>query len=271
MMNFLPKPLVATCLTLVGTVACAANPHTDESTPRDIEKVASASTSERAPASGWVTIIGAEGASGVTGLGRNLVECRDVEIDDDASRLKTEPGVGVVAATKKFAYGDDNNLNSVEHFGDCEVSLEFLLGEGCNSGVKLQGRYEIQLYDSWGKDDLTGTECGGVYPHWVNGKHKIKYIDEGVPPLRNAAKRPGEWQTLRIVFKAPRFNADGEKVENARFTTVMLNGELVQQDVEIDSPTGNTSDPLPEVAMGPLYLQMDHGAVAFRQVRVKRN
>jgi hypothetical protein len=49
----------------------------------------------------------------------------------------------------------------------------------------------------------------------------------------------------------------------------LLNGEVVQQDVEVDSPTGNTHDPLPEVPAGPLYLQMDHGAVAFRQVRVK--
>jgi len=268
-MNFLPKPLVPLGVALVASAVCAANPRSDESAPRDVEKVASASTSERAPASGWVTIIGAEGATGVTGLGRNIVSCRGVQIDDDASRLKTQPGVGVVAATKKFSYGDDNNLNSADHFGDCEVSLEFILGEGCNSGVKLQGRYEIQLYDSWGKDDLTGIECGGVYPHWVNGKHKIEYTDVGVPPLRNAAKKPGEWQTLRIVFKAPRFNAKGEKVGNARFLTVELNGELVQRDVEIDSPTGNTSDPLPEVAMGPLYLQMDHGAVAFRQVRVK--
>jgi len=256
-------------IVLMASAASAANPRSEEAAPRDVAKVASASTSERAAARGWVTIIGAEGASGVTGVGRNLVECRGVQMDDDASRLKTQPGVGVVAAVKKFSYGDDNNLNSVEHFGDCEVSLEFLLGEGCNSGVKLQGRYEIQLYDSWGKDELTGVECGGVYPHWVPGERRIKYTDDGVAPLRNAAKKPGEWQALRIVFKAPRFNAQGEKVENARFVTVTLNGELVHQDVEIDSPTGNTSNPLPEVAMGPLYLQMDHGAVAFREVRVK--
>ncbi len=260
---------MAICLALVVSTATAADPRSTDADAREVQKVAAATTSEKAAASKWVTIIGKEGASGVTGLGGNLVECQGVKIDDDASHLKTLPGVGVVAASRKFAYGDDNNLNSVEHFADCEVVLEFVLGEGCNSGVKLQGRYEIQLYDSWGKEALSGVECGGVYPHWVSAKRGIKYIDEGVAPLRNASKKPGEWQTLRIVFQAPRFNSEGKKVENARFLKVTLNGELVQRDVEVDSPTGNTTDPLPEVEKGPLYLQMDHGAVAFRNVRVK--
>jgi hypothetical protein len=269
MMLCLPNFLLTMSLALAASTVCAATPLPEASAPHDVQKVASASPAERAAARGWVTIIGADGASGVTGLGRNIVECRSVEIDDKASRLKTQPGVGVVAAVKKFSFGDDNNLNSVEHFGDCEVSLEFLLGDGSNSGVKLQGRYEIQLYDSHDKKEVSGDDCGGVYPHWVPAKRGIKYTDEGVAPLRNAAKKPGEWQTLRIVFKAPRFNAQGEKIENARFVSVKLNGEVVQQEVQLDSPTGNTADPLPEVARGPLYLQMDHGAVAFREVRVK--
>jgi arylsulfatase A-like enzyme len=97
----------------------------------------------------------------------------------------------------------------------------------------------------------------------------LKYIDEGVPPQLNAAKPAGEWQTLRIVFKAPRFDRAGQKTENARFVSVTLNGQLIHQDVEVDSPTGNASTPLPEVAEAPLFLQLDHGAVAFRKVRVR--
>ena len=75
--------------------------------------------------------------------------------------------MGVVAALSKLGYGDDNNLLSKQEFGDCEVYLEFLLGNGSNSGVKLQQRYEIQLYDSHDTDKPAGTDCGGIYPHWV--------------------------------------------------------------------------------------------------------
>jgi hypothetical protein len=97
-------------------------------------------------------------------------------------------------------------LLSKQEFGDAEVYLEFLLGSGSNSGVKLQQRYEIQLFDSHGKRELSGTDCGGIYPHWKfrAGGQGLHYVDEGVPPKVNAAKSAGEWQTLHVVFRAPR-------------------------------------------------------------------
>jgi hypothetical protein len=149
--------------------------------------------------------------------------------------------------------------------------LEFLLGDGSNSGVKLQQRYEIQLFDSYGKKELSGTDCGGIYPHWKfrrNGRG-LNYIDQGVAPKVNAANPAGQWQALHIVFTAPRFDNKGNKIENARFVSVTLNDQEIHRDVEVDSPTGNASSPLPEVAKAPLYLQLDHGPVAFRNVRVK--
>jgi hypothetical protein len=175
-----------------------------------------------------------------------------------------------VAALGKSKFGRVNNLLSKQQFGDCEVTLEFLMGKNSNSGVKLQHRYEIQLYDSHHKQQPTATECGGIYPHWVfQGAGKpLKYIDDGVPPNTNAAKPAGQWQTLKIVFRAPRFDSTGKKSENARFVEVVLNGQTIHENIEVDSPTGNASTPLPEVARAPLMLQMDHGAVAFRNVHV---
>lgn len=260
------------CLLLVASaVPVHANPASVEPVSQEVRATATALSAEEPAGSEWVTIIGAEGASGVAGLGRNLAECGGVSTDEDSNHLTTHPGVGVVAASRKFGYRDDNNLTSAAHFGDCEVTLEFNIGKGSNSGVKLQGRYEIQIYDSWNKDELSGDDCGGVYPHWVYAPsgRGIEYTDNGVPPLRNASKVPGEWQALHIVFRAPRFDSRGDKVENARFISVVLNGQVVQQDVEVDSPTGNAADPLPEVPKGPLFLQMDHGPVAFRKVKVK--
>lgn len=225
-----------------------------------------AEKSEKAESGEWVVLIDSEGPIGITKVGEKVTVCADVTLDEAPKKLKAVPGKGVVAALSR-----GNNLLSKQEFGDCEVQLEFLIAKSSNSGVKLQQRYEIQLYDSHGKENLSAKECGGIYPHWkFQGKGKgLKYIDKGVPPNANAAKPAGEWQTLSIIFKAPRFNNDGKKTENAKFVSVELNGQTIHENVEVDSPTGNASTPMPEVAEAPLFLQLDHGAVAFRNVRVK--
>lgn len=219
----------------------------------------------------WMALVSDGKPTGFVEIDRTITLCGDVRLRSDSRDLAAEPGTGVVAALTQLGYGERNNLVGNKPFGDCEVYLEFLLGKGSNSGVKLQQRYEIQLYDSHGKDEPSATDCGGIYPHWVFRRRGggIRYIDEGVPPAVNAAKPAGQWQTLHIVFRAPRFDGRGEKTDNARFALVTLNGKVVHRDVDVDSPTGNASDPLPEVARAPLYLQMDHGPVAFRNVHVK--
>ena len=98
---------------------------------------------------------------------------------------------------------------------------------------------------------------------------RYHYLDKGVPPRVNAARPAGEWQSLDIVFRAPRFDARGRKVANARFVRVALNGKVVHQDVEVRHPTGSAWRLKKEVARGPLLLQADHGPVAFRNVRVR--
>jgi hypothetical protein len=219
----------------------------------------------------WIELISDQGPVGIAKVGQNLSLCGDVEARSNSRELSGVAGTGVVAALSKFDYGDDNNLLSKQEFGDLEVSLEFLLGTGSNSGVKLQQRYEVQLFDSYNKKKLSGTDCGGIYPHWKfrAGGQGLDYVDQGVPPKLNAAKPAGEWQALHVVFRAPRFDDQGRKSANARFVTVMLNDQEIHRDLEVDSPTGNISSPLPEVPKAPLFLQLDHGPVAFRNVRVK--
>jgi hypothetical protein len=219
----------------------------------------------------WIELLGDQGPVVIAKVGKNLSQCSDVELQLNSRELTAIPGVGVVAALAKFDYGDDNNLLSSQEFGDAEVYLEFLLGGGSNSGVKLQQRYEIQLFDSYGKKELSGTDCGGIYPHWKfrSGGEGLNYVDEGVAPSVNAAKPAGEWQTLHVKFRAPRFDDQGRKTANARFVSVKLNKQEIHRDLEVDSPTGNISSPLPEVPQAALFLQLDHGPVAFRNVRVK--
>ena len=218
-----------------------------------------------------VELISDQGPVGIARIGKNITLCSNVRLTPNSNVLTAVPGQGVVAALSKFTFGSANNLRSKQEFGDCEVNLEFLIGKHSNSGVKLQHRYEIQLFDSHHKQQPTARECGGIYPHWLyQGIGKpLKYIDQGIPPKRNAALPAGEWQTLKIVFRAPRFDEQGKKTENARFIEVLLNGQTIHENVEVDSPTGNASTPLPEVAKAPLMLQMDHGAVAFRNVTVR--
>jgi hypothetical protein len=163
--------------------------------------------------------------------------------------------------------GRTRNLVSKATFGDVEVHLEFLVPKGSNSGIKLEGLYEIQIFDSWGVKRPRASDCGGIYPR-AELLPKYHYLDEGYPPRVNACRPPGEWQSLDITFQAPRFDAGGKKIASARFVKVVLNGQVVQEDVEVPTPTGHAWHDQ-EKPTGPILLQADHGPVAFRDVRAR--
>ncbi len=158
----------------------------------------------------------------------------------------------------------DNIVSILEH-GDIELELEVMLPKGSNSGLYLQGRYEVQLFDSWGARTAKFSDMGGIYRNWETTPGKI-YM--GKAPLTNAAKAPGLWQTLKISFRAPRFDASGNKTENARFVSVVLNGVVIHDNVEVPLPTGGAVENN-EKPMGPLLIQGDHGPVALRNIRYK--
>jgi hypothetical protein len=131
-----------------------------------------------------------------------------------------------------------------------------MVPKGSNSGVYLMGQYEVQVLDSYGKpDDKLGPGDGGGIYHTK-------------APSTNAQKAPGEWQSYDIIFRAPRFDADGKKVENAKFIKVVHNGKVIHENVDTPKSTGGEL-PGGEKAKGPLLFQGDHGCVAFRNVRVK--
>ncbi len=179
--------------------------------------------------------------------------------------LTSAPGTGVLVNTPdKKNKGTD--LISILQHGDADVELDFMMAKGSNSGVYLQGRYEVQLFDSWGKLQPSHSDVGGVYQRWDDGRPEGKKGYEGQAPRQNAGRAPGLWQHLKISFQAPKFSG-GVKTENARMLRVELNGVPVQEDVELTGTT-RSSMASDEVALGPLLLQGDHGAVAFRNIRV---
>ncbi len=162
----------------------------------------------------------------------------------------------------------DNLFFGFEH-GDVELDLEFMMAKGSNSGIYLQGRYELQLLDSWGVQHPKAGDCGGIYERWDDSKPEGQKGYEGYAPRINVSRAPGLWQHFNIVFQAPRFDASGNKIQNARFVRVLHNGVLIHENVELTGPTRGPAFP-DEKAMGPIMIQGDHGAVAFRNIKYRQ-
>lgn len=151
------------------------------------------------------------------------------------------------------AAGGGVDLYTEAKFGDALIEVELMVPKGSNSGVYVMGEYEVQVFDSFAKEKLGTGDIGALYG--------------AAPPRVNASKAPGEWQKLVIDFRAPKFDADGKKTSNAKFVKVELNGQVIQENVEMKGPTpaGVTGK---EAAAGPLMFQGDHGPVAYRKIKV---
>ncbi len=161
----------------------------------------------------------------------------------------------------------DNLFTNLEH-GDIELELDYMIAKGSNSGVYLQGRYEVQIFDSWVKANPNFSDAGGIYQRWNTSLEAGKKGFEGHSPLVSVSKAPGLWQHYRIIFQAPKFNAQGQKIANARFLKVYHNGVLVHDNVELSGPTQSAAFE-DEKPLGPLMIQGDHGPVAIRNIKYK--
>lgn len=185
-----------------------------------------------------------------------------VELDpQDQHRFSIRPGNGVLTNAQRA--GKTQNLLSEKNYGDLEAHIEFNFPGGSNSGVFFMALYELQVADSYGKAEIVFSDCGGFYARPVDGQ----WVG-GVAPLANACRPAGSWQTYDVKFRAPRFDADGNKTENARFLQVFHNGVLIHRDVEMEGPNSAHLD-IPEAPAGPLMLQGDHGPIAYRNVRIR--
>jgi hypothetical protein len=151
--------------------------------------------------------------------------------------------------------GGGTDIYTEEKYGNVHLELEFMVPKNSNSGIYLMGEYEVQVLDSYGKpDDKLGQgDLGALY--------------SAAAPKKNAAKKPGEWQKFVIDFQAPKFDAAGEKTANAKFVKVVLNDVVLHENVEMkqQTPGGLTGKEHPT---GPLMFQGDHGAVAFRNIKI---
>lgn len=162
------------------------------------------------------------------------------------------------------AIPQQTDIYSKRHFGDIQLHLEWaapevIEGEGQgrgNSGVFLMGLYEVQVLDSYQNQTYFDGQAGGIYKQ--------------TPPMVNAMRKPGEWNTYDIFFTAPQFRTNGD-LERPGYVTVVHNGVLVQNHFELLGPTYYVQAPHYEAHAdtGPIRLQFHHDAVRYRNIWVR--
>jgi len=176
--------------------------------------------------------------------------------DGGPAKWEVKDGVARVNGT--------GGISTRQGFGDCQLHLEWASpaevkgsGQGRgNSGVYMQGRYEVQVLDSYNNKTYFHGQAGAIYKQYA--------------PLVNCCRPPGEWQTYDIIYHAPRFGSAGDLLKPATIT-VLQNGVLIQDNVEIKGSTGPKGKPKyePHPLKQPIALQ-DHGnPVRYRNIWVR--
>lgn len=190
----------------------------------------------------------------------------DVTADlNENNSIKSTKGTGIllnISNPKKKGF----DLYTVKEYGDMILELDYLVAKGSNSGIFLQGNYEIQIEDSWTLKNPVSSSNGGAHERWDNDKPEGEKGYGGTAPRQNVSKAPGLWQHIKIVFQAPKFDASGKKTVNARLLSVDLNGVTIHENVELTGATRGgygTEKPL-----AALRLQGDQGSVAFRNISI---
>lgn len=159
---------------------------------------------------------------------------------------------------------NSGDLRTKETFGDVQLHVEWaapspVRGDSQNrgnSGIFLQGRYEVQVLDSFDNLTYPDGQAGALYGQW--------------PPLVNAVRRPGEWQSYDIVFEAAHF--EGTRLVAPAHMTVFLNGVLLHNRKELMGPTVHRALAryTPQPADGPLVLQDHQQPVRYRNIWIRR-
>ena len=156
------------------------------------------------------------------------------------------------------------DIQTKQGFGDCQLHVEWAAPDPPkgqdqdrgNSGVYLMGLYEVQVLDSYESKTYADGQAGAIYGQY--------------PPLANASRPPGQWQSYDIIFRRPRFDTEGKLVRPARVTLVH-NGVLVQDNVELTGPTAHKARP-PYRAHAdklPLLLQDHSHPVRYRNIWIR--
>jgi len=153
-------------------------------------------------------------------------------------------------------------IHTKQSFADCQLHVELAtpapaVGESQdrgNSGVFLMGLYEIQVLDSYNNRTYADGQAAALYGQY--------------PPLVNASRPPGQWQTYTIIFHPSRWDKDGKLIRLGR-VSVFHNGILVQDNVEIQGPTVTGEPDKPHADRLPISLQDHNHPVRYRNIWIR--
>ena len=159
---------------------------------------------------------------------------------------------------------NSGDLRTKEKFGDVQLHVEWAAPDQIrgnsqnrgNSGIFLQGLYEVQVLDSYQNLTYADGQAGAIYGQW--------------PPLVNSARKPGEWQSYDIVFEAPRF--EGTRLTKPAYLTVFLNGVLLHNRKELMGGTVHRALAKygTQAAEESIVLQDHQTPVRYRNIWVRR-
>lgn len=163
-----------------------------------------------------------------------------------------------------YAIPQEGGIQTKESFGDVQLHIEWsapteIRGEGQgrgNSGIYFMGQYEVQVLDSFENPTYFDGQAASIYKQ--------------TPPMANAMRKPGEWNTYEVFFTAPRFKGNGE-VEKPAYVTVLHNGVLALNHFELLGATSYTEAPkyTPHAEKLPISLQFHGDPVRFRNIWVR--
>ncbi|MBL7699746.1 MAG: DUF1080 domain-containing protein [Chitinophagaceae bacterium] len=185
----------------------------------------------------------------------------------DFSKWKSaKPGGSIqwtIADGAMTVKGGSGDIETVEQFDDYQLHIEFRTpaevkgssqGRG-NSGIFMQGKYELQVLDSYNNRTYSNGQAGSIYKQTM--------------PLVNASRKPGEWQVYDVVYTSPKFNKDGFPTHPA-YITVLHNGVVIQNHTPIYGTTPYVGQPKFEVhGKGPIRLQDHSNPTSFRNIWIR--
>ncbi len=190
---------------------------------------------------GWLTLTWGNPWDAWTGEGWQLV---DATLDPaDPTKFLLSPGNGALVNVGPNC----KDFRSLAEFGDLEFRFQFMLPEHGDSGLYFMDRYELQLVDD-------PSACCGV----IGAKG----------PRAKGYRGPGQWHVVEGKFFAPRFDKEGNKIADARFEEIRVDGVMVIGATTCDKPTGGAVS-MEEVPMGPLRFQATAGLAAIGDIRVR--
>ena len=178
-------------------------------------------------------------------------------VNGGAAKWKVENGIFTIVPKS-------GGIRTKENFGDFQLHIEWrspqeIVGEGQgrgNSGIFLQGIYEVQVLDSYESKTYTNGQAASIYK-----QH---------PPLVNAMKPPSEWEVYDIIYTAPKFDERTHAMIEPGYVTVLHNGILVQNHVQLQGNTPYTGPPQWKAhGKGPLMLQDHSNPVSFRNIWIR--